>query len=154
MIFLKNYFVNTSEGVDVISTLHEINRSIRESGIVEGTVNVIVPEAGGGLAVMEPLPDVIEGFKEAVRAFPGDGVETKNRRKEEIDVGPRVAAAMLGRTLAIPLHLGRLCLGHREEPVIVDLERGGRRREFFVQVVGEPPPQAAPAGRAQPQRRR
>lgn len=50
-------------------------------------------------------------------------------------VGPRVVAAILGKSLSIPFKDGRLLLAPRE-PVLVDLERKGLRREFYVQVVG------------------
>jgi len=78
-------------------------------------------------------------------------VLTKDRRKDEIDVGPRIAAAMLGRTLTIPMSAGKLCLGSREEPVLIDLEKSAKRREFYVQVISEQAPtqqrQARPAQR-------
>lgn len=149
MISLKNYFVNTTEDVDVLTVIHEVNRTIKESTIVDGVATIIVPEPGGALAVMEPLPDIVQEFKEALKIFPGEGVETKNRRKEEIDVGPRIAAAMLGRSLQIPVLKGKLVLGAREEPMLIDLEKDGKRREFYVQVMGDPPPQQ----QKQPQRR-
>jgi len=149
MILLKNYFVNTTGEVDVHSVIHEVNRTIREAAATEGSVIIIVPEAGAALAVIEPLPDIVGLLKDALRVFPGEGVLTKNRRKEEIDVGPRIAAAMLGKSLHIPLSGGKLVLGAREEPVLIDLEKGGRRREFCVQVMAEAAgaEQQRPAGR-------
>jgi len=147
MILLRNYFINTSEGIDVKSVVHEVNRTLRESNAKQGLVTIVVPEPGAALTLIEMLPDVVEQLKEAVRIFPGQGMATKGPRKEEIDVGPRVAAAMLGRSLSIPLAEGRLVLGAREEPVIIDLESGGRRREFCVQVTAEAQQQARPAAR-------
>jgi len=142
MILLKNYFVSTTEDVDVMTIVHEVNRTIKESTIVEGVVTVMVPEAGGALAIMEPLPELVEQFRHALQIYPGEGVELKSRSKEEIDVGPRIAAAMLGRSLQMPLAKGKLVLGLREEPMLVDLEKHGRRREFYVQVMGDPAQQA------------
>jgi thiamine phosphate synthase YjbQ (UPF0047 family) len=152
MIYLKNYFVNTTSEVDVMTIIHEVNQTIRESGAIEGTVNISVPEAGGALALIEPLPDIMDIFKEALRIFPGEGMRTKSKRKEEIDVGPRIAAAMLGKSLQIPISKGKLILGVREEPVLIDLEKGAKRREFYVQVIGEPAAGAQQA--AAPQRQR
>jgi len=139
MIFLKNYFVTTTAAVDVQTVIHEVRRTVQDSKIVEGLAIVTVPEAGGALAILEPLPAIIEQFKEALRIFPGEGVETQSRRKEEISVGPRIAAAMLARSLQIPVSGGRLLLGAREEPVLIDLERRISRREFYVQVIGDAP---------------
>ena len=132
MILLKNYFINTTGDVDVESVIHEVNRTIREANAIDEPGH---PGSGG---------------------FPGEGVLTKNRRKEEIDVGPRIAAAMLGKSLHIPLRGGKLVLGAREEPVLIDLEKTGRRREFCVQVIAEGggAGQQKPAGRPQPRPRK
>ena len=156
MILLKNYFINTTGDVDVESVIHEVNRTIREANATEGSIIIIVPEAGAALAVIEPLDDIVGLLKDALKVFPGEGVLTKNRRKEEIDVGPRIAAAMLGKSLHIPLSGGKLVLGAREEPVLIDLEKTGRRREFYVQVIAEGggAGQQRPAGRPQPRPRK
>lgn len=139
MILLKNYFVNTTDGVDVMTVIHEINRTIKESGATDGIVTIAVPQSGAALALVEMLPDIVDQLKEALKVYPGEGVLTKDRRKDEIDVGPRIAAAMLGRTLTIPLSKGKLVLGGREEPVLIDLQKDEKRREFYVQVMGEQP---------------
>jgi|GEM_PF-1372203 thiamine phosphate synthase YjbQ (UPF0047 family) len=154
MILLKNYFVNTTSSIDVISVLHEVNRTLTESGVTEGLATAVVPEPGGALAIIEPLPDIVDRFKEMVSSFMGEGGQTVSRRKEEIDIGPRVAAAMLGKILHVPVAEGRLVLGKREEPVLIDMEKGGRRREFYVQVMGEGPAAGQPARPMPPPRRR
>lgn len=137
MIFLRNYFVNTTSDVDVLSIIHETNRTIREANAQEGLVTIVVPHPGAALAIIEPLPLLVEQFKQALKLFPGEGVEASNRRKEAIPVAPRVAAAILGRSVSIPLSAGKLVLGLREEPVIVDLDSSAKRREFHVQVISE-----------------
>lgn len=139
VIFLRNYFINTTSKVDVVSVIHEINRCLRESKATEGLATVSVPAPGAGVTVVEPLPGIVDYLKEAATLFPGEGAETKNRRKEEVSVGPRIAAAMLGKTLSLPFSGGRLLLGPREEVVLVDFETEGRRREFNVQIMGEEP---------------
>lgn len=142
MILLKNFFVNTTEDIDVISIIHETNRAIAEAAVPEGLASIIVPAPGGALAIIETLPDMIEQLKAAIRVFPVEGIQAKNKRKEDINIGSRVAAAMLGRTLQIPISGGKLILAPREEVVLVDLETTARRREFYVQVVGDAPQQA------------
>ena len=137
VIFLKNYYVNTTPAIDVLTIIHEVNRSVRDSQVQGGLVTVTVPEPGGAVAMIEPLPEIVEYLKEALKIFPGEGISTKNRRKEEILIAPRVRAAMVGKSLSIPLHRGKLVMGAREEVVLIDLEESARRREFWVQVSGE-----------------
>ena len=154
MILLKNYFVNTTSFIDVISVLHEVNHTLRESGVLEGLATAVVPGPGGAMAIVEPLPDIIDQLKETVSSFQGEGAKALSRRKEEIDVGPRVAAAMLGKFLQVPVAQGKLVLGSREEPVLIDMEKSGRRREFYVQIMGEGPAAGQPARPAPQPRRR
>lgn len=150
MIFLRNYFLNTTDKVDVMSVIHEVMRTIRESRAQEGLVTIVVPAPGGAVTIIEPLPDIMEKLKEAIRIFPGEGTETKNRRKEDIPIGPRIAAAVLGKSISIPVKDGKLVLGPREEPVIIDLEDTARRREFCVQISADTP-EAKQAGQVPPQ---
>jgi secondary thiamine-phosphate synthase enzyme len=141
MIFLKNYYVNTTEEVDVISIIHEVNGAIKDSKIPNGIVNVIVTAPGGAVTILEPLTDIVDQFKQALEIFPGEGVETLSRRKEPIAVAPRIKAAMLGKSLHVPLNNGKLVLGPREEIILIDFEKNAKRREFFVQIMGEGAPQ-------------
>lgn len=137
MILLKNYFVNTTKEVDVISILHDVGYALKEAGAQEGLVTVMVPGPGASVTIIQPLPDVVSELKEALKVFPGEGKEAKTRRKETIKVGARVKAAMLGKSLTVPVKEGKLLLGHREEIVLVDFEAGAKRREFMVQVMSE-----------------
>ncbi len=146
MIFLKNYFVNTTGEVDVISIIHEINFAVKDSKIPDGLVTVIVPEPGAALAILEPLPDIVAAFKETLEIFPGEG-STLSRRKEPIPLAPRIKAAMMSKTAHLPLQKGKLVLAAREEVVLIDFETKAKRREFFVQIMGEapaPPPTGRP----------
>jgi thiamine phosphate synthase YjbQ (UPF0047 family) len=137
MIFLRNYFVDTTDSLDCISVVHEMMRTIRESGMNDGLITIMIPEPGAGIGIIEPLPDIIQKFKEAAASFPGAGEVTKNRRKDDISILPRVAAAMLGKSASIPLKGQRPVLGAREEPVLLDFTQEGRRREFYIQIMGE-----------------
>jgi len=152
MIFLKSYFVNTTIEVDVISVIHEVNRAIREANVPTGLATIVVTEPGGAITVLEPLPELVAQFKEALEVFPGEGIETLSRRKEPIPVAPRIKAAMLGKSIQIPFDNQRLILGPREEVVIVDFEKTGKRREFYVQVMGEAQAAGGPHRGAPPPR--
>ncbi len=137
MILLKNYFINTTDQVDVISIIHEVNRAIREANVANGLATVVVSQAGGALTILELLPELVSQFKEALEVFPGEGIETISKRKEPVPVGPRVKAAMLGKTIQVPFENHRLVLGPREEIILIDFEKTGKRREFYVQIMGE-----------------
>ena len=60
----------------------------------------------------------------------------------------------MGRSISIPLTAGKLVLGNREEPLIIDMESNARRREFHVQVMGEGPQQQQQPRRQAPAQRK
>lgn len=137
MIFLKNYFTNTTKDVDVIPITHDLKYAVRDSGTNEGLVTVMMPGPGSSVTIIQPLPEIIDELKEALKVFPGEGKEAMTRRKEPVKVGARVKAAMLGKSVSIPIRDGKLVLGPREEVIMVDFESNAKRREYVIQVFGE-----------------
>ena len=137
MIFLKNYYTRTTEKVDVISIHADVNYAIRDSGATEGLATITAPAAGAAITVIEKLPEAYDARKEALAVYPAEGKKATTRRKEEVDLGARVKAAMLGRSLSVPIKDGKLTLGHREEIILIDCELTAKRREYLVQVMGE-----------------
>jgi len=137
MILLKNYFINTTKDVDVISIIHDVNYAIRDSGAEEGLATVTVPGPGAAVTIIHPLPENLAELKEALKIFPGEGKEAQTRRKESVKIGARIKAAMLGKSLSIPFKSKKLILDTREEIVLLDFESEGKRREYVVQVLSE-----------------
>ena len=137
MIFLKNYYTRTTDKVDVISIHADVMYAVRDSGAMEGLVTITSPAGGAAITVIEKLPEAHDTLKEALAVYPAEGKKATTRRKEEIDLGARVKAAMLGRSLSVPLNEGKLVLGHREEIILIDCESTAKRREYVVQVMGE-----------------
>jgi secondary thiamine-phosphate synthase enzyme len=137
MIFLKNYYTRTTDKVDVISIHADVMYAVRDSEAIEGLVTITSPAGGAAITVIEKLPEAHDALKEALAVYPAEGKKATTRRKEEIDLGARVKAAMLGRSLSVPLKEGKLMLGHREEIILIDCETTAKRREYVIQVMGE-----------------
>ena len=137
MIFLKNYFLNTTAVVDILPIISEVRYAIRDSDAKSGVVNIIIPGSGAGLCILEPVPEVMDGLKNALELFAGEGAEAIDKKKEKVLIAPRVRSAMLGRTLSIPLNDGRLLIDPYEEIFLFDLDKKSKRREFYVQVISE-----------------
>ena len=145
MIVLKHYYVNTTKEVDFLSIIHDVRYAIRDANAKDGLVTVIVPDSSAALTIIEPIPAVIEELKIAFEIFAGEGATATDRRKVTIDISPRVQAAMLGRSLSIPLKDGKLIIDPYEEIYLIDFDKTGKRRQFCVQVMVEDAP-AKPAG--------
>lgn len=137
MIFLKNYYTQTTEKVDVISIHADVMYAVRDSEATEGLVTIASPAGGAAITVIEKLPEAYDALKDALAVYPAEGKKATTRRKEEIDLGARVKAAMLGRSLSVPFKDGKPLLGHREEIILIDCEATAKRREYIVQVMGD-----------------
>ncbi|OGQ22138.1 MAG: hypothetical protein A3I05_09570 [Deltaproteobacteria bacterium RIFCSPLOWO2_02_FULL_44_10] len=144
MIYFKKCFFNTPAEIYIRSVIHDVRGALRESKISKGLVTVQTPESGAGFFIGEPLDDLLKQFKAAAELFPGEGVETKTKRKEIVSIGPRVKAEMFGRALSLPFEDEKLMLAPREEIMLIDFEAREKRREFLVHVFGETPETKTP----------
>lgn len=153
MQFLKNYFVNATAEVDFLQITSDVRFAIRDSQAKNGQVSVFVPGPGAALTVFEPLDEVKDGLKASLAALAEGEKKGKDKRKEEVDIVPRVLASLVGRSVAIPFKDTKLIMAPYEEIFLIDFEKQAARREFFVQVIGEdvqpqqPPPRGAPPKR-------
>ena len=147
MIFLKKYYINTTEGVDCIPVTHEVKYTIRDSTCQGGVATILLPEGGAGVIIAEPLPAVLDAFKQHWEALRGSSTvqeaTTNDLRKREVAVWPRLMGATVGSTVQVPFSNSVLLLDPYAEIFVVDFDPVARRREVIVQIMGEPPQTAA-----------
>jgi len=129
----------------------DVRFAIRDSQAKNGLVTIFIPGPGAALTVFEPLDEVKEELKVSLEALAEGEKKGKDKRKEEVDIAPRVLASLVGRSVAIPFKDAKLVMAPYEEIFLIDFEKEAARREFFVQVIGEdaapqgqPPPKGAP----------
>lgn len=155
MVYLKNYFVNATAEVDFLQITSDVRFAIRDSLAKNGQVSVFVPGPGAALTIFEPLDEVKDGLKASLTALAEGEKKGKDKRKEDVDIVPRVLASLVGRSVAVPFKDTKLIMAPYEEIFLIDFEKKAARREFFVQVIGEDaPPQGQPPPRGAPQRKK
>lgn len=139
MIFLRNYYVNTTGKTDVLLLTHDVKRSVRESGIPSGVVTVLVPGGTAAVVLLENDPKIHEDLKKWVEAqVPADTGPRPNRRSGSGRNDAHLRAALLGVSVGIPLMDGKLMLGAWQEVVLYDFDDSKvGRREITIQIVGE-----------------
>lgn len=123
MIFLKNYFVSTTKEIDFIPIIHDVRYAIRDSQMTDGLVTIHIP--GEGAVLLLTKEDEPKNLKERF----------KNAA---------------GASLSIPFQKKELVLEPKQMIYLIDTTPAEKRREFFVQIMGEAPQaQQPPAGRPQ-----
>ncbi|MCC6272438.1 MAG: YjbQ family protein [Deltaproteobacteria bacterium] len=139
MIFLRNYYVNTTAKTDVLLITHDVKRAIRESGVPSGLVTVLIPGATAGVALLENDPKIHEELKKWVETqIPAETGPRPNRRSGTGRNDAHLRAALIGLSLSIPLQDGKLMLGAWQEVVLFDFDDNKvGRREITIQVMGE-----------------
>lgn len=147
MLFLKRYYIDTTDEVDVISVIHDLKYALRDSKSPEGLLTAIVPAPGASLVLMPAIDEVIEELKASVQVFGAEAGTAKDKLKREINVGAVVQSTILGRTVHIPFQEGKLLIDPYDDVFLFDFEPKKGRREIIVQVFSEAPPPQQGAGR-------
>jgi len=139
MIFLRNYYVNTTQKTDVLVVTHDVKRAVREANVPSGVVHILIPGATAGIAILEGDPKIYEEYKNWVEAqIPSSGGARPVRRSGSGRNDAHIRAALVGTSLSIPLQDGKLMLGAWQEVVLFDFDDSKvGRREFTIQVMGE-----------------
>jgi len=139
MIFLRNYYVNTTAKTDVLLITHDVKRAVRESGIPTGVVTVFIPGSTAGVAILENDPKIHEDLKKWVETqVPTETGPRPSRRSGSGRNDAHLRAAVIGVSVGIPLMDGKLMLGAWQEVVLYDFDDSKvGRREITIQIVGE-----------------
>ncbi len=126
MILLKNFFVDTTKGLDILKIIHEVRRVVKEANTENGTATIVISNPGAGLAVF----DSAERLDEVKKAL-------------EPHIATGLIRTLLPKSLAMPFEKMKMLIEPWQEIFLIDYDNSGRRREFKVHVSAETPPPAA-----------
>jgi secondary thiamine-phosphate synthase enzyme len=113
---------------------HEISRFVEPGQ--SGLLNVFVPHATAGVALMETGSGSEEDLEEVLsRLLPRDDRWT-HRHGSTGHGADHVLPAFISPSITIPVLDGRLMLGTWQSIVFVDLNRDNRHRKVRVSLVG------------------
>ena len=120
MILVKQFYVNTTNGVDLIKVSHEVRQVVQSMKGDQGWVVVMAPSPGAGLVVMEATNEagIHEGNLGLVRL-------------------------LLPKSIIVPIEKKMMMMEPWQEIYLIDYETSGRRREFRVQLFSESEPKEA-----------
>ncbi len=112
---------------------------VRESGVAQGLLTVMISGSTGAVTTIEFESGVIDDLKEALELIaPTDKEYAHNLRWGDGNGFSHVRAALMKPSLSVPVIDGTLCLGTWQQVVFLDFDNRPRQRSLVVQVIGSP----------------
>ena len=143
--YVEELTVRTDERRAIICLTHEVERIVRESGIVDGLVLVNPMHITASIYVNDleyGLHQDLMTWLERVAPFGGpegrDGPEYLHHRTGEDNGDAHLKRQLLGQQVTMPVRDGRLHLGTWEQIHYAEFD-GERPKRILVKVVGVMP---------------
>lgn len=129
--------VATEGGGQMIDLTPDVSRLLGNTDLVDGQVTVFVPGSTASVTTIEYEPGLQKDFPAALEKVAPRG-ETYEHDKTWHDGNghSHVRASLVGPSLTVPFHQGRLLLGTWQQVVLVDWDNRSRRREIVFQFIG------------------
>ncbi len=130
--------ISTRGNADMHDITPELEKSVAETGLRDGTVTVFCPSSTSAVTTIEfesgALSDLQRLFNEII---PADRDYAHNARWGDGNGHSHVRASLLGPSLTIPFVNGHLTLGTWQQIIYVDFDNRPRKRELILQLIGE-----------------
>ena len=146
--------LDTSLGISLHDITPQVRRAIRESGVTNGTVNVLSRHTTTAVTINEAEGRLMDDIRQYMLklAPPGDpylhndihlrdgppdwpGGNDAWRAQEPRNAHSHLLSILIGNTLAVPVVDGELAIGTWQSLMLVELD-GPRKRTVGVQVCG------------------
>jgi secondary thiamine-phosphate synthase enzyme len=116
----------------------QVRSSVRESGIVDGLVNVFVPGSTGSVISIEAELGLLRDLRAMVERVVDKSIPYDHQRKwHDGNSHSHLRATLLGASLSIPVRHRELAIGAWQQIVFVDFDVAHpRKRTVIVQVLG------------------
>lgn len=133
MTHLKNFKVKT-ESRDMVSLTETIKGFVEESGVQNGTCTVFTPHTTAGLTITSFWdPAGFEDLQDEVCRLIPTRIDFKHQHDTPQDAAGHVKSSLIGVTLSLIVHEGKLLLGHSQGIYFMEFD-GPRDREYFVKL--------------------
>jgi secondary thiamine-phosphate synthase enzyme len=116
----------------------DVESTVRESGVRNGLVTVMVSGSTAAVTTIEFEPGAVSDLKQTLeRLAPSDIEYAHNLRWGDGNGFSHVRAALMRPSLGVPVVEGKLCLGTWQQLILLDFDNRPRSRSILVQVMGE-----------------
>ncbi len=132
---MKVLSIQTHQRAEMVDITAQVQAAVGESGIRDGICYVYVPHTTAGLTINENAdPNVPRDLlAQLERLVPWDGPY----HHAEGNAAAHIKASLVGSSLAIFVHGGRLALGTWQAVFFCEFD-GPRSRQVYVETVAKP----------------
>jgi secondary thiamine-phosphate synthase enzyme len=134
----KTLRISTRGNTDIHDITQQVERTISESGVRQGIVNVSGKGSTLGITTIEFEPGCVADLRRALdRIAPPTSDYAHNARWGDNNGYSHLRSALIGTAKSFPVVDGRLGLGTWQQIILCDFDDRPRQREVHVTVVGE-----------------
>ncbi|MBU2522310.1 MAG: secondary thiamine-phosphate synthase enzyme YjbQ [Proteobacteria bacterium] len=136
-IYFNQVDVQLKTGIDIVDISSELQRLIKKSKIINGTLNATVIGSTGSITTIEFEPGVVEDLRRAVNRLAPPDLEYEHEKAWHDGNGhSHVQAALLGPSIALPVRNSRLITGTWQQVVVINHDNKARKRKVEVTIIG------------------
>lgn len=133
---LKNFKINTVER-DVVPLTDDIKAYVESSGIQEGLCTICTPHTMAGLTITSFWdPNGFLDLQDEICRLIPTRIDFKHQHDTPQDAAGHVKSSLIGVNFSIPIHEGKLLLGHSQGIYFLEFD-GPRPREYFVKLMSD-----------------
>ena len=112
MVITAQITLHTRGDGDITDITPEVARAVEESGLTGGTVTVFIPGSTAGVTTVEYEPGLVADLGDLWERIAPRGIDYQHDQRWHDGNGhSHVRASLLGASLAVPFHNGKLLLG-------------------------------------------
>jgi secondary thiamine-phosphate synthase enzyme len=136
-VFNAEIQLSTEGGTDTRDITPQVMEQVRASKLQEGLVTVFVPGSTASVTTIEFEPNLVQDLKETAERWAPSNKRYHHDNTWGDDNGyAHIRHSLLGPSLSVPLHQGKLTLGTWQQIVLVDFDNRPRQRTVLVHILG------------------
>lgn len=133
---LKKFKIETKHN-DVVSLTADIKEFVENSGIQEGVCVVCTTHTTAALTITSFWdPRGFEDIQDEICRLIPTRIDFKHQHDTPQDAAGHVKSSLIGVNMTLPIHEGKLLLGHSQGIYFLEFD-GPRKREYFVKVISD-----------------
>ncbi len=133
---LKKFKITTTDR-DVVSLTDDIKGFVEECGVQEGICVICTTHTTAALTITSFWdPNGFLDLQDEICRLIPTRIDFKHQHDTPQDAAGHVKSSLIGVNLTLPIHEGKLLLGHSQGIYFLEFD-GPRKREYYVKVTSD-----------------